>query len=320
MRIRLARWWLLALIGTGSLPARAQSPETSAYKQTIQDALQEYEANRFVEARALFLRAHELQPSARTLRGLGLVEFQLRHYAEALHLLQSALDDPRYPLNPEQHTQTSELLRQASAFVGSYHLTLDPNASVLVDGEPVREDQENLVLDVGEHRLQVQYPGQPTQERRIDVKGGERKELRFRMEPSPTPVAAPANDPAPPPPAASDASSGPSARTVLGIVAASAAGLAGVTSIVTWRMSEYAADRWNDDKLCLQNNQTRERNCGKYQERANDARTWTTIGIIATAALSIGAVVLLWPTGEKAQAFNCGAGPGELGLACTARF
>jgi hypothetical protein len=71
-----------------------------------------------VEARALFLRAHQLQLSARTLRGLGLVEFDLRQYAEATHFLSLALEDKWVPLTEQLKRETSAMIQQSNMFIG----------------------------------------------------------------------------------------------------------------------------------------------------------------------------------------------------------
>jgi hypothetical protein len=67
--------WLCALavgLGCAALPARAQQQAASErdYDAVVLDATREFDAGRFEEARALFVRANELRPSARTLRGL----------------------------------------------------------------------------------------------------------------------------------------------------------------------------------------------------------------------------------------------------------
>ena len=53
----------------------------------IGDAVAEYDAGHFQEARALFRQAHEKSPTARTLRGIGMCSFELRDYVEAARAL-----------------------------------------------------------------------------------------------------------------------------------------------------------------------------------------------------------------------------------------
>jgi hypothetical protein len=53
-----------------SNPFAAVDPDEDAtYRKTIRNGVAEYQARRFDEARSYFRRAHEISPSARTLRG-----------------------------------------------------------------------------------------------------------------------------------------------------------------------------------------------------------------------------------------------------------
>ncbi|MEY4512912.1 MAG: hypothetical protein RLZZ450_5034 [Pseudomonadota bacterium] len=63
-----------------AVPVLAQDRlEVPGYRETIAEALIEYEAHNYLEARTLFERAHKLYPNARTLRGLAVVAFELRN-------------------------------------------------------------------------------------------------------------------------------------------------------------------------------------------------------------------------------------------------
>jgi len=180
--------------------ARADEPPTDpspAYRLLVSEALSEFEAGRFAESRALFLRAHALSPSARTLRGLGLASFELREYPMALTYLEQALASEVNPLEGELRTQTSALLERAHTFVGRYHLTLEPeDASLRVDGVPT-EPTPRLVLDIGSHVLEAEAEGHEPLTRMVRVMGGEEGPLRIRLVrergplAQPTPLAAP---------------------------------------------------------------------------------------------------------------------------------
>src|SRR5450631_2923424 len=96
---------VLALIArsfdASAAPAAArerESPEKQQYRAVIDDATAEYGAHHFAEARALFRRAHEMEPSARTWRGIGMSAFELRDYTKSLRALEASLVDSRLPL------------------------------------------------------------------------------------------------------------------------------------------------------------------------------------------------------------------------------
>jgi hypothetical protein len=168
--------------------AQAGSAQADAeYEAAISQAVIEFAAEHWQEARALFSRAHQHRPSARTLRGLGFCEFELRHYRQADRYLRLALADTRRPLTAEQRADVSSALERAQAFLGRYQLTVEPagvNATVTVDGAPLQREADGwLVLDVGEHVL-IAHGEQRSQRLQIDVRGGERETLRIRLDPT----------------------------------------------------------------------------------------------------------------------------------------
>src|SRR5690242_19589387 len=73
-----------AVIAVVPLAATAQdapqiedAPAPPEYAEAIQEAVGHYSAGRWRQAQKAFARAHALQPSARTYRGLGLSAFYL---------------------------------------------------------------------------------------------------------------------------------------------------------------------------------------------------------------------------------------------------
>jgi hypothetical protein len=311
---------ILLLMCLDTLPVQAQ--ESDAYRAAIDEAVREHGAGRYSESRAAFLRAHELQPSARTLRGLGVSEFELRHYADAIRLLTAARRDPRAPLTDDIAAESLALIQRARGFVGTYTVTTVPSgATISVNGRPTREHP--LLLDAGEHVLAVHADGYGDRERRIVVQGGEHAELHFELVPhSAAPVdsmTTRATDTQPP---AIREPSVWSRRSTWGWVSLGAAALAGVGTGIAWASAESAASRWNDDARCLRDGKTRAENCNRDKDAAESGRLWTGIGIGAVVVFGATATVLLWPSGEgeRERAFGCSVGPGDLGAACTARF
>jgi tetratricopeptide (TPR) repeat protein len=98
----------------GLAPATPVAGEDSHYRQLIAQAVEEFHASHFVEARALFERAHAISPNARTFRGLGITAFELRRYTLAVRELNAALEDLRNPLPPALREEVSTALARAS--------------------------------------------------------------------------------------------------------------------------------------------------------------------------------------------------------------
>lgn len=308
-----------------AVPAYSQTRQAdSEYATTLVDAIREYNAGKYPEARALFQRAHELDPNARTLRGLGLVEYKLNHPAAAVRLLTAAVSDARRALTPEIKRESERLLEELRGYVGSYHIAIAPaGATLTVDGSPTDASEQPLLLDVGEHLLSIHSPGYQPQERRLNVKGGEAEDLHIDLlpeSPASAPVEAPAAaEPAVPPdttrelpeappptdltvrPATSSDEQSPSARTTWGFVSLGTGAVSLTGTVIAWRISEAAAARWNDDERCLRDGGTREKNCGADQDTAKTARTWATAGLIATGVFGAAATLLLWPRQQHSE-------------------
>ncbi len=157
--------------------------EAPAYRALIDEAVTEYEAGHFEESRALFGQAHALLPNARTLRGLGMAEFELRNYAASAGYLERALASQSRPLSGELRAKTETLLERANRFIGRFTLELDPSSAALaVDGEQTDLDaQRTLVLAAGDHTLEVTAPGRAATHRTLRVRGGERHTLRIAL-------------------------------------------------------------------------------------------------------------------------------------------
>jgi hypothetical protein len=173
-------------------PAAQEPGETTQYRAMLEEAVSEYDAHRYEEARALFRRAHDISPNARTLRGIGMADFELREYVEALRSLEAALVDKRRALTPSQRQQVENLVERTRAFVGRFFLKLSPKEIVLhVDGAPAAiETDGSLLLSFGRHALLAEATGSASENREINVIGGERQELSFQLRPDNAALAA----------------------------------------------------------------------------------------------------------------------------------
>jgi hypothetical protein len=180
--------WLGAVPILGAVRAHAQaslneppSAEPAGYRELVNEAVAEFGLHHFAEARALFARAHELSPSARTLRGLGASEFELRNYSDCVSYLEQALASSIKPLDPALRERTERLLERARSFVGRVQLSVQPASSVaLIDGVPVRAAKE-VTLGVGDHVIELQAEGYIPERRTLRVNGGESKTIHIAL-------------------------------------------------------------------------------------------------------------------------------------------
>jgi tetratricopeptide (TPR) repeat protein len=159
---------------------RAADRESAEYSAAIQLGIDEFDQRNFAEARAHFAHAHALYPNARTLRALGMAEFELKNYGECIESLQEALASPEKALEGQLRQDTQSLLTRAQGYVARLSVNVDPGAAaVVVDGVPVQIGSSRLlVLNVGDHVLEFRAPGRTAERREFKVKGGESDTLR----------------------------------------------------------------------------------------------------------------------------------------------
>src|SRR5688572_33225726 len=128
MTTRLSRSALVMSLCCAAAPqlAAADAPSHSleelpasgdaAYDNLIKKALIEFNLSHWGEAKAYFQRAHQLRPSARTLRSLGLTSYEQRLYVSALGYLRQALVSQERPLTPEMRVQVQNEIEEARSF------------------------------------------------------------------------------------------------------------------------------------------------------------------------------------------------------------
>jgi PEGA domain len=189
-QFRVGFFVLAILAGFCALPEAAHAaPPVAAnppgYDAAIDEALAAFERGQFSESRELFLRAHKIFPSARTLRAMGKTEYELKRFDEAAAHLSLALESNVRPLTDEQRRETETLLMKSQDFLATYTLRLEPpSAELRLDGTPVGLDANNsLRLIIGEHVLDAQAPGYEPWQRELSVRPRENTQLAVTLTP-----------------------------------------------------------------------------------------------------------------------------------------
>ena len=167
-------------IAPGSVEAR--------YQQAVDLGFNEFAAGNYPEARARFLEAQGLVPNARISRALGMVEYELRNYAESIAYLKDALAGQVRALAPDQRGEVEKLIAQARAYLARYTIVPQPaHASLFLDGRPlVLGSDRSVVLQVGDHVLEARAEGYwpAKQVLRVIGRADEVVDLRLQARPS----------------------------------------------------------------------------------------------------------------------------------------
>lgn len=183
---------------SGSALAHAQVTQvTDDYEVVIRDAVNEYNLGNYAEASVLFERAHQMRPSARTLRGKGMCAFELKHYVAAIEAFSAALENQTRPLSDEHRAEVARLLERARAFAASYELSTPVGVTQIeVDGQARALPRGPLLLDPGKHALAVTTPSGERIQRELEAEVGAHGQLAFDTSAPQAPHAA---APSPPP-------------------------------------------------------------------------------------------------------------------------
>jgi len=165
-------------------PAPAAENRTSERERAVADGLQQFGRKQYAAARASFARAHALQPSARTLRVLGMTDFALDDFTLAREELDAALTSRVEPLTAAQRSEVEELLGWMQSNLGKVQLILQPLAAqASIDDRAA--DRPEIWLVPGEHRLRVTAPGHIPLERSFTLAlGSEPLPLHVRLAPA----------------------------------------------------------------------------------------------------------------------------------------
>jgi hypothetical protein len=174
---------VLGLLAASSPEAARAQTKGDGYPQVIQNAVVEFDAGNWAEARVLFEQAHTLRPSARTLRGMGMASFEMKEYVRAEKELNASLVDLRSPLAEAQRHEVLALLLRLERYIGKLVVHTRPpeaNPTVTLDGSKVEGE---FKVDLGRHELSVQAPGYRPLNRTVTVEGGKTQQLELTLTP-----------------------------------------------------------------------------------------------------------------------------------------
>ncbi len=130
---------------------------TPEYEVALTEALSAHARGDYGPARVFMERAHALDPSARTLRGLGIISFAQGRHLEAIGYFDAALKSPVKALPAELRAGVEELRSHCWGQLGRFRIQIDPaQAELLIDGEkPAFHAPDVIVLTPGQHLLAV---------------------------------------------------------------------------------------------------------------------------------------------------------------------
>jgi hypothetical protein len=323
----------LSLPQSAAAQARGSS-EDAEYRSVVEEALAEFNRGNWEEAAALFERAHRINPSARTLRGMGLTAYEARRYVDAIRHLSDALIETRRPLTPQQREEVSSTLDRAKRFVAHLRLKVGPStARVTINGRVAEPDgRGDVATDPGLLDVEISADGYETALRRVRLTAGGQEELSVqlsRVRPD-TPLVPP-----PPPPQTTTAATSGAAQTAPVDEGGSAIGT------LKWVVGGVAIAGLATGGILLAVQKSKaaefENECGATEAsspQCMELRSDVTVGgplwTAPIVAFSVGGglaviaavlfVVDATDDSSSSASNGCGVGTGDLGIQCRMHF
>lgn len=180
----------LACSAFGASPAAAQDagavkaapeapdPTTLEARRHFKAGTKLYRDGNYGGALAEFEEAYRLKPGVGSLQNVALSQKGLFRYAEAAATLELLLARHAGELSDGERQAVDAALVELKGLVASIKLRVVPeNARVLLDGRPLAPADwaAPLVLNVGEHSLNVDAPGYAPDKRVLRIAGGQRE-------------------------------------------------------------------------------------------------------------------------------------------------
>lgn len=169
-----------------------QAPEASyaEYEAALSEALEAHARGDYGQARIFMERAHEIEPSARTLRGLGIVAFAQGRHLDSIRYLDASLQASEKPLPQDLRVSVEELLTHAWGQVGRLKISLEPTGGhfLINRREPEFYAPGEVVLTPGRHTISAKAPQRADYKLTLDVTAGDARTIQLVLARPPAPT------------------------------------------------------------------------------------------------------------------------------------
>jgi hypothetical protein len=308
-----------ALLATADV--RAQAGPADAH---IRRGLELREQGNDEQALAEFQQAYESSHSARAEAQMGMAEQALGRWLDAEAHMREALAATADRWIAQHRAGLQSTYEAIASHVGTLEVRGSVvGAQVLVNGSAVGVLPLAAPVRVvaGTVTLRVTAAGYLPVERSVPIEGGGLARETVDL------VAAPAGSPAAADSSAVSRIEAP-ARSTSFPTGAAVIGAAGALSLIGGAIANIVRESRvviYNSPVCINDGDTRMRNCGYVLNDARIAENLAITGYIAGGALAVVAVVLYVmapsaPAGATHARVHCGQGPGDLGIACGASF
>ena len=175
-------------------PCAAEEPSEGAVH--FDRGVELFHKGDFEGALVEFRAAYEIEPHYRVRYNIGISLYELHRYLEAREELEAYLLEGGDEISEEKATEIKAVLFEIMNYIGTLDIVCNVDgAEVRVDGDVVGRTplEETLVVDVGEHEVEVTLGGYQSFVKKVSLPGGTTKKISVKLveegaEPEPEPV------------------------------------------------------------------------------------------------------------------------------------
>jgi len=183
---------LTMLLSVPGLRAEAADADKEEAKKSFLEGVDHFAVENYPAALSAFLKSYEILPNPNVLYNIGMCQRALFDFAASIATLREYLDKKGEAVPDEEREQIEGILADMEGSVGHLEIFVsEDGASVSVDAgkETLSPLSGPLMLNPGEHVVEVEKEGFMGKKQTVTVKEGERETLEVVLEP--VPVAAP---------------------------------------------------------------------------------------------------------------------------------
>jgi hypothetical protein len=298
----------LSAVLAAAAPSRAQTDEDAARARSLFDqAVELSDRGQYEAAIELFRQSLDLVERPSTVYNLGVALREIHRDVEALEAFERFLQIADDSIDRERRQEARRFIDRMGPQDGTFVLQLVPaDARVSIDDAPASTGSSPLevTLAPGTHHVEISASGR-TESFDVEIAPGEHIERRVELAS----------------PSAAGGAPGRSTEEVVGWTSIGLATSGLVGSLVLTGLREDRAQRYDGYDCAPSTWGLRRDACPQLRSEIDVTTVMMVVGWAATGTFAgVGAILLLVAPPSAAQARACGPGPGEIGVACSARF
>jgi hypothetical protein len=157
-----ALWGVFALVASLLFALPAAADDKARAKELFSRGMELVKSDNYPAALDAFQKSYELYPKAALLFNIAMCQKALYRYVDSMKTFGRYLEETGEDVDPKMRSAVESAMDEMESLVGKLHIKNPPDgAEVLVDGKSLGSAPfaDDLVLDPGQHTVQVELNG-----------------------------------------------------------------------------------------------------------------------------------------------------------------